>query len=861
MSTFNWSNFEMEFISNIVYNPKTLPRFKPSRKTEDKDMLIPTMEKIAPYPTKEFIVNYREEIESKLLIRYPELVEKIYKDVSGYRTANYRGMLNELSKMELGATLIGRYINAISCIGNPNYSYETTSLFRQPVTIDLTRSIPNELKLYDFQKDAIEKLKEDFITNDKASGMLIMPTGSGKTMTATHFILKEMISKGYQVIWLTHRHMLIDQTASSFYSFSPLVKLENPKKKKLKITCVSGEHSSIRATEKNDDIMIISVQSGFRNLDYLKTVLGKKVMIVVDEAHHTVAMSYRRIIDYIRKRRKDVKLLGLTATPIRGVDDESRYLHKLFEDNIIYNVSMGELIKKQILANPIFEKIETNANFEPFISIDEVELMKKFGEIPATLADKIAKSSSRNKIIVDTYMENKDRYGKTLIFALNAFHCYTLSEEFRKRKIKCDYIYSGNRNNEEKIRRFKENELDVLVNINILTEGSDVPDIQTIFLTRPTQSEGLLVQMVGRGLRGKFSGGTEEAIIVDFCDKWDTFNKWINPEWLFDTKGPIDPPPGAKPNEPRPISRMPWKVIGEMYKEMRFEGDQSIIRSLKLPIGWYPILDDEGEDYTMIVWDDQVNGFANIIKDIDKIIKKENLNSEEVILEYFGGFNMPPRKKDIGLFISNLRNNDTLPELFKFEERNKIDPVEVAKMLFEKNIGIADLLSEVEKVYEDNKEIIEDLYVDFSSYYSRVMGSLQNIDKKSIPISEIVEVPVELLPYKIQATHNLKELMKEVIDEMFQGEYSGIESINWTDKAYIRYYGMYYQGGNIRINKMLDSPEVDREVIKFLIYHELLHRDYWKHDKSFYREEHKYPNYTEHNRFLDHKIYNYKMQM
>ena len=461
-------------------------------------------------------------------------------------------------------------------------------------------------------------------------------------------------------------------------------------------------------------------------------------------------------------------------------------------------------------------------------------------------------------IIVDTYMENKDRYGKTLIFALNAFHCYTLAEEFIKRGIRCDYIYSGNTNNEEKIRRFKANELDVLININILTEGSDVPDIQTIFLTRPTQSEGLLVQMVGRGLRGKFAGGTEDAIIVDFWDQWDVFNKWINPEWIYGEVEYIDTPIEYKPKE---ITKIPWRLIGDIYNSMSFEGDQSIIRNLGLPVGWYPLIDGEGEDYTMLVWEEQVEGFTNMISEKDKIIKEREIDSRKISHKYFGGFNMPPNSRDSDLFIFNLKTEDRVPEFFKFENRDKIDPVNVTKKLLDENVGINDLLDEVESIYINNKEIIDDVYGDFQEYYSRIINNLKNKDGKKIGRPKIVEVPVELLPYKIQPTHDLNKLMEEVINEMFEGDYPGINTIIWTDKAYSGYYGIYHPGGNIRINKILDSPEVDREVVKFLIYHELLHRDYEKHDKNFYREEHKYPNYTEHNRFLDHKIYNYKMEM
>ena len=79
------------------------------------------------------------------------------------------------------------------------------------------------------------------------------------------------------------------------------------------------------------------------------------------------------------------------------------------------------------------------------------------------------------------------------------------------RGIRSEYIYTHNKNNVEVIERFRnnkaENGVDVLININMLTEGSDIPDINTVFLTRPTSSDTLLMQMVGRGMRGSACGG------------------------------------------------------------------------------------------------------------------------------------------------------------------------------------------------------------------------------------------------------------------------------------------------------------------------------------------------------------------
>ena len=244
--------------------------------------------------------------------------------------------------------------------------------------------------------------------------------------------------------------------------------------------------------------------------------------------------------------------MGLTATPIRGTDKESQLLYKFFDKNIVYDISMKELILNKVLSKPQFQKVETEINFEPQIDVNEEKLIRRYGELPPSVIEKVAESSKRNKLIVNHYLENKEKYGKTLIFALNVEHCVTLNDDLKKAGVKADYIYSGRdaRENEYIIREFKNGKLDVLININILTEGSDVQTIKTVFLTRPTQSEGLLMQMIGRGMRGPKAQGTEVAYIVDFCDKWETFNKWLSPEWIMREAGEM---PEEKKRENRPV--------------------------------------------------------------------------------------------------------------------------------------------------------------------------------------------------------------------------------------------------------------------------------------------------------------------
>ena len=86
---------------------------------------------------------------------------------------------------------------------------------------------------------------------------------------------------------------------------------------------------------------------------------------------------------------------------------------------------------------------------------------------------------------------------------------------------------------------------------------------------------------------------------------------------------------------------------------------------------------------------------------------------------------------------------------------------------------------------------------------------------------------------------------------MFGGEYSGISSISWTRKAYRSYFGIFYEDDNsIIINCVLNSKDVPKEVVKFVIYHELLHRDIHCHNAEFRRRERLYPGYEELEHFL-----------
>ena len=165
-------------------------------------------------------------------------------------------------------------------------------------------------------------------------------------------------------------------------------------------------------------------------------------------------------------------------------------------------------------------------------------------------------------------------------------------------------VYSGSDENSKAINDFKNGKYDVLVNVNIMTEGTDIPDIDTVFLTRPTSSEGFLMQMIGRGMWGIHAGGTEKVTIVDFNDQWAVFNKWLDPELLIAEE--IEPKRIEKPEyQKRQIVYDDWRICRQVYKAFQLKmGEYDT--AVSVPVAWYTLVDEEGELRYMLQFENQI---------------------------------------------------------------------------------------------------------------------------------------------------------------------------------------------------------------------------------------------------------------
>lgn len=428
--------------------------------------------------------------------------------------------------------------------------------------------------LYDYQREAIERLNEYFNLDCKIpdrNGLLVMPTGSGKTFTVVNWLLKHCVTRDYQIFWMVHRIELVNQAYNEIRNCIPLLKNSTYHKRKESIRVIpissdkKGEVPHIHASEaQNADIYVASIQSMYSGIDYIKNMISKtgkeKLIIVIDEAHHGVSNEYQEVVKRIRHYRLSPNsiLLGITATPYRmnksgqGILEEMYNLEKNRREGrpyngFIYEVKISNLIWNGTLSTPIYVPVHTGLEGVNAFSIneDDRKYFQEFKELSESLLRKMANNKVRNKKVVDEYVANKEKYGKTIIFALTQSHAKNLCKLLQNEHITCDYVTSNrNRNKKQNvcqdiIRRFKENDgIDVLVNVNMLIEGSDVPDVQTVFITRPCNSKTVLAQMIGRALRGKNAKsknahGTETAYVVTFHDIWDSYMSFLDPEDIF----------------------------------------------------------------------------------------------------------------------------------------------------------------------------------------------------------------------------------------------------------------------------------------------------------------------------------------
>ena len=337
-----------------------------------------------------------------------------------------------------------------------------------------------EIKLFDYQEDMKERIEKALRLH--RSVMAQMPTGTGKTYLLTAVIDSFVSNNPKEKVWIVaHRRELvsqIDETVRKFHSYSA--------------SNTSSLLSSVKA---------MSIQWLMRHYDEIEEEPG---MIVIDEAHHALAKTYKEMWERFPK----AKFLGLTATPCRL---NGKGFTDLF-DVLVQSWAVPEFISKGRLATYDFVSIKSDGVTQRLI--DSLQKRGADGDYQNKEMDMVL----NKKPSIDRLYRSLEEYGKDrkgIVYAINISHAQKITKLYQEHGVKAIAIDSKTpaMERQQDIEAFKKGDIQVLVNVDIFSEGFDCPDVEFVQLARPTLSLAKYLQMVGRGLR--VAKGKKNCVIID----------------------------------------------------------------------------------------------------------------------------------------------------------------------------------------------------------------------------------------------------------------------------------------------------------------------------------------------------------
>ena len=347
------------------------------------------------------------------------------------------------------------------------------------------------------------------------SVMLQMPTGTGKTYLFTS-IIKDLISHyksqkmEINILVVAHRIELLDQITTSLNNYG--------------IPC--GFIQGTREQHLWQRVQVGSILSLISERNEMNVRRCKFDFIIVDEAHHTLADSYKRLFDMFPEAKK----LGVTATPWRMNHESFTSVYQ----TLITTPQVKWFIKNHLLADFDYVSVKPDSTIQMLVNSIDVATTGDF--VNDALSAAFDNQKIRARLYDSFHKYAKDRKG--IVYAINKQHARNIAELYSSKgyvsvNIDCD---TPKDERERLLREFKEGKIQVLVNVELFTEGFDCPDVSFVQLARPTRSLAMYLQQVGRGLR--YVEGKEKTIFIDNVGLYNYFGlPDANRKWQHHFKG------------------------------------------------------------------------------------------------------------------------------------------------------------------------------------------------------------------------------------------------------------------------------------------------------------------------------------
>lgn len=351
----------------------------------------------------------------------------------------------------------------------------------------------SNFKLRTYQQEAVDSIFAHWDKRTDKGALLVMPTGTGKTVVFTEVVQRILAEKPYaHILILAHREILLKQAeeklvAGGVYEYN------------------IGYEMRQKHTDRNHNVCLSTMQTMSRrmyNFNY-----GYFDYIIIDEAHHTSANSYR----YILAHFENARVLGVTATEDRG-DGQllAEFYTKVYEYTLLKAIQDGSIVN--ICAKTIPMRIDLRGVRKNFAGdYADGSLGERLRPMLSTVAKRLAQECWNRR---------------TVVFLPTKATAEAMSGYLNQVGLRSDWITSDMKESDciKILNRFASGELNIICNVLKLTEGWDCPQCDCIVPLRPTKSRPLLVQMIGRGTRTCPETKKTHCTVLDFlwvCDKHD----------------------------------------------------------------------------------------------------------------------------------------------------------------------------------------------------------------------------------------------------------------------------------------------------------------------------------------------------
>lgn len=366
--------------------------------------------------------------------------------------------------------------------------------------MDYNEFCQHDITLRDYQQKAKEQIFSRWNVADNI--LYQMPTGTGKTRLFTS-IIRDINVWGlrhnifFRVLIIAHRSELIEQSSSSLSKY------------RIEHGVLAGTLKDMRDLNKPIQVASIQTITHPANRNIIEDL--EFDFIIIDEAHHAVSRSYQKLWQFCPHAKK----LGVTASPWRMNNSGFTNIFEAY----IPSMPIKEFIQKGWLASYQYYSIPVNSKV-----IQSINAIKEYdieGDFKTTALANVVDTLRIRAQLYDSYA--KKAFGKKgIIYSISRSHSEHICAQYRSHGIRIENIDSKTpaKLREEIIRAFKNGEIDIIVNVDIFSEGFDCPEIEFIQLARPTKSLVKYIQQVGRGLR---KNGEKRCIILDNVGMYSRF--------------------------------------------------------------------------------------------------------------------------------------------------------------------------------------------------------------------------------------------------------------------------------------------------------------------------------------------------